>query len=54
MYVATCNDNAASNVFWTFGVAIKDGKLDALRECRRPILLGSVMMNSRGDNWQRA
>jgi quinol monooxygenase YgiN len=31
MHLAADDHNAASNVFWTFGVAIKNGKLDALK-----------------------
>lgn len=31
MHLAGDKKNGASNVFWTFGVAIKDGKLDALK-----------------------
>jgi len=31
MHLAADNHSAASNVFWTFGVAIKNGKLDALK-----------------------
>jgi len=30
MHLAADNRSSASNVFWTFGVAIKNGKLDAL------------------------
>ena len=31
MHLAVDDNGATSNVFWTFGVAIKDGKLDALK-----------------------
>jgi quinol monooxygenase YgiN len=32
MHLAADDHNAASNVFWTFGVTIKNGKLDALQD----------------------
>ena len=31
MHLAATDDSAASNAFWTFGVAVKDGKLDELK-----------------------
>jgi len=31
MHLAGGDDVATSNIFWTFGVAIRDGKLDALK-----------------------
>jgi len=35
MHLAAADHNAASNVFWTFGVAIKNGKLGALKDLIR-------------------
>jgi quinol monooxygenase YgiN len=35
MHLAAEDYSGASNVFWTFGVAIKDGKLEALKDLIR-------------------